>query len=105
MTKRHSEINSLLKENTRYKNQVDEIRRKYGDFSEIDQKIKIAQLKEEKINNLLSKLDHVMKSTESNLSCYSCMNLVSEPAILIPCGHSFCKACVKQTNKCPECEK
>jgi hypothetical protein len=32
LKKRHAEINSLLKENTSFKNQIDEIRNKYGDL-------------------------------------------------------------------------
>jgi hypothetical protein len=80
LKKRHSEISSLLKENTSFKNQIDEIRRLYGDLDQIETRMKVATLKEEKINSLLSKLDHVMvsplcvnhlqSSTENNLSCY-----------------------------------
>ena len=60
LKKRHNEINGLLKENTNFKNQIDNIRRMYGDLDEIETRLKIATLKEEKINSLLSKLDHVM---------------------------------------------
>lgn len=60
--KRHDEINSLLKENTKYKNELDEIRKAFGDMSEIDTRIKVASLKEEKINGLLSNLDQIMVS-------------------------------------------
>lgn len=68
--KRHEEINSLIKENSKYKNELDEIRKTFGDLQEIDNRIKVATLKEEKINGLLSQLDQIMKSTENNLSCY-----------------------------------
>ena len=47
-------MSSLLKENTRYKNELDEIRRAFGDMTEIETRIKVATLKEEKINGLLS---------------------------------------------------
>lgn len=62
LKKRHTELSSLLKENTGFKNQLDEIRRLYGDLDSIETRMKIATLKEEKINTLLSKLDHVMVS-------------------------------------------
>lgn len=52
--KRHEELNSLLKENAKYKNELDEIRRAFGDKVEIDTRLKVAQLKEEKIDGLLS---------------------------------------------------
>lgn len=58
--KRHEEINSLLRENTKYKNELDEIRKTFGDMKEIETRIKVASLKEEKINGLLSNLDQIM---------------------------------------------
>jgi cell shape-determining protein MreC len=58
--KRHEEINSLLRENTKYKNELDEIRKTFGDMREIETRIKVASLKEEKINGLLSNLDQIM---------------------------------------------
>lgn len=67
--------------------------------------MKIATLKEEKINGLLSKLDHVMASTENNLSCYSCMNLLQDPVIMVPCGHQLCKKCMQGNDTCMECDK
>lgn len=60
--KRHEEISSLLKENTKYKNELDEIRKAFGDMAEIETRIKVASLKEEKINGLLSNLDQIMVS-------------------------------------------
>ena len=58
--KRHEEINSLIKENTKYKNELDDIRKTFGDMKEIEVRIKVASLKEEKINRLLSNLDQIM---------------------------------------------
>jgi|LauGreDrversion4_2_1035121.scaffolds.fasta_scaffold137338_1 hypothetical protein len=58
--KRHEEINSLIKENTKYKNELDDIRKTFGDMKEIEVRIKVASLKEEKINGLLSNLDQIM---------------------------------------------
>lgn len=81
------------------------MRHKFGDLENIEQRIKIATLKEDKINSLLSKLDHVMQSTENNLSCYSCMNLLNDPVVLVPCSHTFCKKCIAGKSICMECEK
>ena len=74
--KRHKEINSLLKENKLYKDQVDGIRRKFGDLGEIQNKFDLALMKEQKVSDLLAELDHTMKSTENQLACYKCMNLL-----------------------------
>lgn len=62
-------------------------------------------MKEEKINGLLNQLDQIMTSTENNLTCYSCMKMFSDPHVLAPCGHAFCKSCVSSTDACPQCEK
>lgn len=60
LKKRHEEINSLNKENAKYKDQLDQIRKKFGDMQEIETRIKVAELKEEKINGLLNQLDQIM---------------------------------------------
>jgi hypothetical protein len=54
LKKRHEEIGSMLKENAKYKDQLDQIRKQFGDAQEIESRIKVAELKEEKINGLLN---------------------------------------------------
>ena len=104
--KRHKEINSLLKENKLYKDQVDGIRRKFGDLSEIQNKFDLALMKEQKVSDLLAELDHTMKSTENQLACYKCMNLLDDPVVLAPCSHIMCKKCVEPSKEksCPQCQ-
>ena len=115
LKKRHEEINSLNKENAKYKDQLDQIRKQFGNMEEIETRIKVAELKEEKINGLLNQLDQIMvnlisyllilqTSTESNLSCYTCMSMMQEPHIVTPCGHAFCKKCIP-SDQCPQCDK
>lgn len=104
--KRHEEINSLIKENSKYKGELDEIRRAFGTMKEIEGRIKVAETKEEKIFGLLNQLDQIMKSEESNLSCYTCMAMYSEPTVMVPCGHAYCKKCITPgLTECPQCEK
>ena len=74
-------------------------------MNDIETRIKVAELKEEKINGLLTQLDQIMTSTENNLTCYSCMNMFNDPQVLTPCGHAFCKKCVVSTDACPQCDK
>lgn len=57
LKKRHDEIGSLLKENNKYKAELDNIRKQFGNMSDIETRIKVAELKEEKINGLLNQLD------------------------------------------------
>jgi late competence protein required for DNA uptake (superfamily II DNA/RNA helicase) len=63
-------------------------------MQEIEARIRVAEVKEEKINGLLNQLDQIMKSEESNLSCYTCMKVMVEPTVLVPCGHAYCKKCI-----------
>lgn len=62
MEKRHKEINSLLKENRHYKNEIDEIRKRFGTLDDIDGQLQMAKMKEDKVNDLLGELDHVVVS-------------------------------------------
>lgn len=60
--KRHKELNSLMKENRRYKDQEDELRKRFGSLEDIKDKMELAAMKEEKVNDLLSELDQNLKS-------------------------------------------
>ena len=33
------------------------------------------------------------------------MNMMTDPTVLVPCGHAFCKKCISGTTSCPQCEK
>ena len=42
---------------------------------------------------------------EACLTCMCCMNVLSEPAACVPCGHTFCAGCLDEgSGACPECE-
>ncbi len=43
------------------------------------------------------------KDVTEELYCSLCLELQVEPVAIIPCGHSFCKACAKQVSQCPNC--
>jgi hypothetical protein len=43
------------------------------------------------------------KDVTEELYCSLCLELQVEPVAIIPCGHSFCKACAKQVTQCPNC--
>jgi len=62
LQKRQTELNSFIKENNMLKNQIMDIEKKYGDLNQIDERIRVASLKEAKIGDLLKKLDNCMQS-------------------------------------------
>ncbi|KAI8910341.1 hypothetical protein EDD86DRAFT_265941 [Gorgonomyces haynaldii] len=52
-------------------------------------------------------LDTAPKSSDALLSCPICKSNMTKPHIVIPCGHSFCEACLEihkaKTNQCHVC--
>ena len=83
LEKNKDTINSITKENSELKQQLEkywielaECKAKLQNIPDINiediqMKEKIAKMKEAKISSLLMKLDNVMSSMESNMSCYS----------------------------------
>ena len=33
------------------------------------------------------------------------MQMMTDPTILVPCGHAFCKKCIGDGDTCAQCEK
>ena len=101
----HKEVDDVTKQMEFYQSQVNLINEKFGGINSIDEQIKIAKLKEQSVGNLWSKLDTCINSTEGNLQCFKCIELFTDPVILVPCGHPICRTCVPGDRKCPDCEK
>jgi len=87
MTAQVNELNYLIKKGKEesaetikqrdiFKKLVDEINEKFGGMNAVDEAIRLARLKEESVAGLLSRLETVMESTESNLSCMKCMQIL-----------------------------
>lgn len=66
--------------------------------------VRQAKMKESSISTLINKLDNTLKSTENNLHCLNCFNLMTDPVVVTPCGHAFCNSCVKVSDKCTSCD-
>jgi hypothetical protein len=67
----------------------------------------VAHLKEQKIKGLLSNLEQILNSLDTNFTCYLCMDMFKKPITCIPCGHNFCEKCTKdhQLTACSKCDK
>lgn len=70
----------------------------------MDEAIRLAKIKEQSVAGLLQKLDTVLESTESQLSCMKCMQILQDPQVMVPCGHAVCYVCSKG-DTCPCCHK
>lgn len=53
------------------------------------------ELHEQELNlgRVIEKLDHAMSAFEGDMSCMSCLNLLDEAVLTIPCGHILCNNC------------
>jgi len=60
LKKRMAELTENIKENNMLKNQIMDIERKYGNLDGLDERIRVADLKESKIEGLLSKLEKAL---------------------------------------------
>lgn len=106
-----NELQELALKHTIAERQLAELNEKFGKIPNVDieavkMKEKIAMMKEAKIHTLLSKIDHVMGSMESNMSWYLCMEVFSSPITINPCGHNFCSGWFKdhKPEKWPKCD-
>ncbi|KAF7289123.1 RING finger domain protein [Mycena chlorophos] len=44
----------------------------------------------------LSEKEKVVQSIEASLQCTICIEVLNKPHILVPCGHTFCRDCLRQ---------
>jgi len=87
-----------------FQKHIDEVRVEYGGIEGVRSVVKQAKMKEESIATLITKLDNTLRSTENNLHCLKCWNLMTDPVVVTPCGHSFCNGCVKVSDACASCD-
>ena len=69
-----------------------------------------SNLKTNQKNNKTENTDTKNKSNISTSSkCPICLDTITRPATLKPCGHQFCKGCIeewlKKSSACPDCKK
>ncbi|KAL4473916.1 hypothetical protein ABPG74_022780 [Tetrahymena malaccensis] len=58
-----------------------------------------------KIQNILIEKEKVsLSQIDEILTCPCCLELIRDPH-QPPCGHSFCKACIQNIDRCPCCRK
>ena len=87
-----------------FQSHIDEIKVEFGGIEGVRHSVKSAKMKESSISTLITKLDNVLASTENNLHCLKCWSLMTDPVVVTPCGHAFCSACVKVSDKCASCD-
>ncbi|KAJ7065337.1 hypothetical protein C8F01DRAFT_1125275 [Mycena amicta] len=48
------------------------------------------------VSTKLSRNEQLVQSIESSLQCQICIEIVSKPHLIVPCGHIFCLGCLQQ---------
>ena len=99
-----SQNRTLIQENHHLQQNIAAIREKFGTEAQIQDAFQLATLKDQNVHDLLQDLDNNIKSTENQLSCYKCSNVLQDPVLQFPCCHALCKNCVKK-GQCLQCDK
>lgn len=58
----------------------------------------------QELKTTITQLLHVEESLESNCTCLLCLEVLRQPTTCVPCGHTYCAACLAQhQHLCVEC--
>ena len=81
--KRHNELNSTIKENNYLKDELYGITKRFGSADQIKEKMELAELKEQKVNDLIAELEHTQVSLEEAILLHI-VEIDREPVELLP---------------------
>lgn len=71
---------------------IDELRREVTDTNKVNQE---QSTQVEKLKKQSKKCNELINNIESNLQCQICLEILSRPFTLSPCGHVFCQNCLQ----------
>ena len=60
--------------------------------------------REKELQACVAKLVVNEEASEASFTCFSCVGVFNKPVTCIPCGHSYCLGCIKETNICTQCK-
>ncbi len=56
------------------------------------------------VKAIVSKLIHAEESLAPPCTCLSCLRILKQPVMCVPCGHTLCSGCLsKENGHCVEC--
>jgi hypothetical protein len=59
--------------------------------------------REAELRSVIARLIKAEEATEGAFTCLACVAIYRKPVTCIPCGHSFCLACIERTGHCQQC--
>ena len=57
----------------------------------------------QQLSKAVEDIGHAIYALESNLTCTSCLEVLSDAVVCVPCGHNYCKSC--QDGYTPHCQQ
>jgi hypothetical protein len=58
------------------------------------------RMQQKELHVTVAKLIISEEASEAAFTCISCLNVYTKPVTCIPCGHSYCLACITSANHC-----
>lgn len=57
----------------------------------------------QQLSKAVEDIGHAIYALESNLTCSSCLEVLSDAVVCVPCGHNYCRSC--QDGYTPHCQQ
>lgn len=69
-----------------------------------EHEIDMFRKKERELRATVAKLIVNEEASEASFTCFTCMDVFTDPVTCIPCGHSYCLKCIESAGKCVQCK-
>ena len=82
---------------------IGDLKAQLDKWIDINKRVRNTTSSDNKIKDILTRIETIYKSLQFNLTCLVCGGLSQKCSICIPCGHCFCSKCISGKSQCPNC--
>ena len=83
------------------------LRKQEEEDNRVQQQVNKLLALQDTARSVIRKLVNAEEATESSYTCLSCLSIFNKPVTCVPCGHTFCAACMPRgaasQRECKEC--